>query len=277
LREQRGGRLSKFLIGTNEAAHHANPFLNFTWDNKKIELTHSRDQIIPSPLGMRSYETFDLMLPTLGIDLFTNHDSISMLSQPCFFGTRVAVYKKVMHLHRHLLLIQASFSHDYNNTHQHDRTNKLAFGEYTRTNAAQQFFKLVIGFQRNSVADWNPFRDDITLLYNMEFVGVREDSSDGAASVTLDMLLKFGVLVYNQDETWSLHYFAKLRWLYCFGNRKTIENSSAFVIKLSIHNLTFKESSLQADIFLNAFNKVVFLPVDLAHRHEYAPVCFQAV
>jgi hypothetical protein len=34
LREQRGGRSSKFLIGTNEVAHYVNPFLNFTWDNE---------------------------------------------------------------------------------------------------------------------------------------------------------------------------------------------------------------------------------------------------
>ncbi len=41
----------------------------------------------------------------------------------------------------------------------------------------------------------------MTLLYNMGFVGVREDLSDGAASVILDMLLKFGVLIYNEDKT----------------------------------------------------------------------------
>ena len=75
----------------------------------------------------------------------------------------------------------------------------------------------------------------------MGFVGVREDSSDGAASVILDMLLKFGVLVYNQDELWSLHRLAKLHQLYCFGEQKTIENSSAFVNKLSNCSLSFEE------------------------------------
>jgi hypothetical protein len=48
----------------------------------------------------------------------------------------------------------------------------------------------------------------VTLSYNIGFVGVREDSSDGAASVVLDMLLKFWALVYNQDETWAVHCFA---------------------------------------------------------------------
>ncbi len=44
LREQHGGRLSKFLIGTTEVAHRVNSFLNFTWDDEKIELTYCRDQ-----------------------------------------------------------------------------------------------------------------------------------------------------------------------------------------------------------------------------------------
>ncbi len=42
LREQRGGRLSKFLIRTSEAAHHVNPYLNFTWDHVQVKLTYHK-------------------------------------------------------------------------------------------------------------------------------------------------------------------------------------------------------------------------------------------
>jgi cupin superfamily acireductone dioxygenase involved in methionine salvage len=96
----------------------------------------------------------------------------------------------------------------------------------------------------------------------MGFVGVHEDSSDGATAVILDMLLKFGILIYNQNGTWKLHRYANLRRLYCFGDRKTIENSTAFVNKLSNRSLSFEESSMQAQIFLNASNRVMFLPGD---------------
>ncbi len=91
---------------------------------------------------------------------------------------------------------------------------------------------------------------------------MREDSSHGATLVILNMLLKFVVLIYNNnnDETWALHRFAKLRRFYCFGDRKTIKNSSAFVIKLSNHSLSFDESSIQAEIFLEAFETVMFMP-----------------
>ena len=51
------------------------------------------------------------------------------------------------------------------------------------------------------MGDWNKTQDEVTLSYNMGFVGVHEDSSDGAATVILDMLLKFGVLVYDQNDT----------------------------------------------------------------------------
>ena len=96
----------------------------------------------------------------------------------------------------------------------------------------------------------------------MGFVGVRKDSSDGAAAVILDMLLKFGVLVYDQNETWALHRCAKFCCLYCFGDCKTFENSTAFVNKLSTCSLSFEQSSLQAEIFLDAFKLVMFLPGD---------------
>ncbi len=94
----------------------------------------------------------------------------------------------------------------------------------------------------------------------MGFVGVLEDSSNRVALVNMDMLLKFCVLENNQDKTWLLHCLVKLRRFYCFGDWKTIENSSAFVNKLGNWTLSFEESSLQAEIFLDDFDKVIFLP-----------------
>jgi hypothetical protein len=73
----------------------------------------------------------------------------------------------------------------------------------------------------------------------MAFVGVREDSSNEAALVILDMLFKFRVLSYNNDNMWALKQFAKLQRLYCFGDRKTIKNSLVFVNKLSNCSLLF--------------------------------------
>jgi hypothetical protein len=72
------------------------------------------------------------------------------------------------------------------------------------------FFNDIFKFQRQAVQNWNSCCNEVTTSYNMGFIGVREDSSDGAASVILDMLLKFGVLVYNDNKTWALHRISKL-------------------------------------------------------------------
>jgi hypothetical protein len=69
LREQRGGRSSKFLIGTIEAAHRVIPFVNRfgfpnrKWDDRNMMMMYDREQLRPSPLGMRSYELIDADSP----------------------------------------------------------------------------------------------------------------------------------------------------------------------------------------------------------------------
>ena len=70
LRDQRGGRSNKFLIGTTEAAHRVIPFLFFSWDDQFIELNYDKHQIVPSPLGMCAYETISVESDSLGSDLF---------------------------------------------------------------------------------------------------------------------------------------------------------------------------------------------------------------
>lgn len=226
LREQRGGKSSKLLIGTTEAAHRVFSYLNFEWDAHKIGMTFTKKQVIPSPHHMRTYEMINFSSPSLGTDLFTNHRDIPVGKEPCFEGTHVSSYSNAITLRRYLLALRNALSHDYDNDKHNNGPGLCRFKDYICDPSAVAFFCDVKDFQRMAVRDWNPNCDEITLSFNMGFIGVREDSSDGAASVILDMLLKFGLLVYNDDETWALHKFAKVRRLYCFGDRKTIENNS---------------------------------------------------
>ena len=147
------------------------------------------------------------------------------------------------------LSIQNSMGHIYSYNIKLDQDILPNYESYTWGEAAIRFFNRVSNFLQEAVCDWNHTRDDVTLSYNMRFVGVHEDSSDGAATVILDMFLKFGVLVYNQDERWALSWTARFRRLYCFGDWKTIKNGTAFVNKLSNRSLSFELSSLQAEIF----------------------------
>ena len=161
---------------------------------------------------MRSYESISFESGLLGTELFVNHRQISTPDTPCFSGARVAAYHKAIRIRRNLLAIRNSLSHGYNVDINRNVLSK--FERYTREASESGFFKSVLEFQIDAVRDWNQSRDDVTLSYNMGFVGVREDSSDGAAAVILDMLLKFGVLIYDQNGTWKLHQYANLHQLY---------------------------------------------------------------
>jgi hypothetical protein len=56
----------------------------------------------------------------------------------------------------------------------------------------------------------------------MGFVGLREDSSEGAASVVLDVLLKFGLLEYKVYPFGPLYHFGTTFFIlpFCSRNRK---------------------------------------------------------
>jgi hypothetical protein len=138
--------------------------------------------------------------------------------------------------------------------------NKL--NEYCTSSESQKFFSSAYKFQRRAVSDWNPSADCVTQSLNMGFVGIQEDSAAGAGSVVLDMLLKFGVLKYINDGTWQLEVNAKSRQLHSYGDCKSNKNCTAFLSNLSHRPPTFEESSLQAEIFLESFNNVMFLPGD---------------
>jgi hypothetical protein len=93
----------------------------------------------------------------------------------------------------------------------------------------------------------------------MRFVSIREDSAVGAGSVVLDMLLKFGILKYIDDGTWQLADNAEMCQLYSYGDQKLNENCSAFLFTLNPRPLMFQESSMQAEIFLESFQNIMFL------------------
>ncbi len=100
------------------------------------------------------------------------------------------------------------------------------------------------------------------MSFNMGFVGIRKDSAVGTRSVILDMLLKFGLLKYNNNKTWELAENVGSRRLYNFGVRKSNKNYTAFLSTLSHRPLTFEESSMQAKVFLELFCNIMFMPGD---------------
>jgi hypothetical protein len=167
-------------------------FLEFYMGSSKNTTDHSQDQIIPLPLGMQTYKTVDLTSPSLGIILFANHEFILISPEACFIGKCVEIYETAIRSQGFILSIQNCIIHDYLNDVRNEPAAILRFQQPTAT----EFFNDLAPFKRRAVKDWNIHCDEVTMSYNMGFVGVREDSSKGAASVFLDILLKFGVLSY---------------------------------------------------------------------------------
>ena len=269
LREQRGGHSSKFLIGTVEAAHRVEPFLNKfgfpnqKWNDRNMFMSYNCDQSRPSPLGMRSYELIKANCATFGTDIFVNGAQIDVSSEPCFTGNRVRAYENIINIRKYICDMSRAFSRQFDCNEPGVNADHIRiFNEYCSSVDSNKFFASVTKFQRKAVLDWNATADSVTMSFNMGFVGIREDSAAGAGSVVLDMLLKFGLIKYNDDNTWGLADDVHTRRLYSFGDRKSNENASAFVTTLSHRPLTFEESSMQAEVFLESFQNVMFLPGD---------------
>jgi hypothetical protein len=114
--DQHGGRSSKFLIGTVEAAHRVIPFLNKfglpndKWNNCNMLMSYDRTQSRPSPLGMQSYESINPNSPTFGTDVFLDHDQIDVSTQPYFSGNCVRSYENIINLQKSICDMSRAFT-----------------------------------------------------------------------------------------------------------------------------------------------------------------------
>ena len=79
-------------------------------------------------------------------------------------------------------------------------------------------------FQNTTVQKWNPNVNELTLSFFFGLVGIDESVSKECGALTLDLLLRAGVLVENKDGSWSLAKDYKERRIYLVGDAKTIEN-----------------------------------------------------
>ena len=113
----------------------------------------------------------------------------------------MTAYSEIMRIRRYLLMLQKALIHEYDNDKHKDTDGLKQLRDYICEPSAKTFFHDFFKFQRKAVHDLNKTCDEVALSYNMGFVSVREDSLNRAALVILDMLLKFGVLVYKDDGT----------------------------------------------------------------------------
>jgi hypothetical protein len=152
--DQHGGRSSKFLMGTVEAAHRVIPFLNRfglpndKWNDRNMLMSYDRAQSRPSPLGMRSYELINPNSPMFGTDVFLDHDQIDVSTQPCFSGNRVRSYENIINLRKSICDMSCAFTHLFECKEiglNADHIRK--FNEYCNTEDSLQFFNAAYKIQ----------------------------------------------------------------------------------------------------------------------------------
>ena len=103
-------------------------------------------------------------------------------------------------------------------------------------------------FQELSVSKWNPHAGKVTKSAFMGLVCVDESDSKGCGAITLDLLLKAGIINTQEDGSWALASDWETRRPIIFGDAKTTENMSKFMRDMQIRELSLSEESIQFDV-----------------------------
>ena len=80
----------------------------------------------------------------------------------------------------------------------------------------------------------------------MGLIGIDEAASKEYGALTLDMLLKFGILEQDGDRMWKLTGNWEAKRAFLIGDVKTVDNVDKIAEDLSSRPLSMKESSQQA-------------------------------
>jgi len=116
--------------------------------------------------------------------------------------------------------------------------------------------------QEKTVKTWKPNADKPTESVFIGLVGIDESAGKECGAITLDLLLRAGVLVEGNSGKWDLAENYLERRIYLVGDGKTVENMVKFVRDMQDRRITYSNASIQAEIFLKALSVVMTFPGD---------------
>ena len=93
-------------------------------------------------------------------------------------------------------------------------------------------------------------------------VGIDNLASKEYGALTLDLLLRAGILVEEKDGTWTLAKDNNDRRIYLVGDANTVKNIVKFVQDIQDRRTTFSDASVQAENFIKAMTIVTPVPGD---------------
>ena len=91
-------------------------------------------------------------------------------------------------------------------------------------------------------------------MYSQE---INESASKECGTITLDLLLRAGVLGKQDDGRWGLTEDYALRRIYIVSDTKTVENMVEFVRDMQDRQITYSHASIQAEIFISALRPIL--------------------
>ena len=267
LRTPRGGKGNNHLSGTNQMAHKMEMFEDDVDDDYYAELTYSTDQNYVSPKLMPSYENSK---DKPSSKFFLDHKDMPQSERPDCTGDRNRQYYRRLKMskwvdHVKHVFLEMNAENDPRvgvQASNVDMDKIISMSEICNMNSAKLLFHACSTFQREAVKKWNPNADEVTLSNYMGLVGIDEAASKECGALTLDMLLKFGILEQDGDGMWQLTENWEAKRAFLIGDVKTVDNVDKIAEDLSNRPLSLKESSQQAEVFAKALKNVMTIPGD---------------
>ena len=189
--ESTRARSSKELISAATRSWYLTtlPSMLFMW------ISHS----IPSPRGMPVFEFLDF--DDLA-DFYVNYNDFQTVTTLDFPEARVIAYLELKNHVSHLEYFNRAFpSLDDKNDNYFDQcldefdVDMLTlFSNICHSRSVQDLFKATQSFQKNTVIRWNPHVEAETELIYLGLLGINEGASKECRAVTLDLMLRAGVL-----------------------------------------------------------------------------------
>ena len=265
LQHQRGSHSSAFFKGTHQCAHKVNIFEDTSFNKEFVEFKMF-DQPIPSPWGMPVMEFIDFDQAS---QFFLTYKDFESDTTPDFTGQRVQSYIKMKDIARRVQQLKNAFIPSSTNVDYFEQCpetfdkEKLAqFVRRFKSKLAKELIEGVKHFQVGTVRRWNPRIDEPSLFIYLGLLGIDEAASKECGSITLDLLLRSGILEQTEDGSWTLAEDWETRRVYLFGDAKTIENMSKFVRDMQNSKISYTQANIQAEIFLKALSCIVEAPGD---------------
>ena len=235
---------STFFVGTSLLAILANEYNDTRYDTLPLpELRYDRQMRIPSMPNQPAYEnglvfsSGQLHLSLLG------HGNMMPVSTPCLNGSRVEALMKghnithwIQHSYRIFWTKDVSTSDSGFN---HDKIEKAV--QCFRTERGKELVECAKVFKVESVKFWKPTQGQATPQNYLGLAAMREDSARGCGILTIDLLLRIGVLESPSRGVYVLAKDAHTRRPIFVGDRATAEGVVSWINSAENRELSFSE------------------------------------